>query len=160
MFRIPVPFPGCLLIGPRPRGGDWLGDEVGAWRRAGVDIVVSLLEPGEADELGLAGEAVACEAHGIRFASLPVADRGVPADPMAFAALVADVVSQLAAGRTVFAHCRQGIGRVGMVAAAVLIHSGQTTDAAVRSVSDARGRPVPETDDQRKWLAAFAAGRC
>src|SRR4051794_18897663 len=28
LFWIPVPFPGRLAIAPRPRGGDWLGDEI------------------------------------------------------------------------------------------------------------------------------------
>ena len=41
------PWPGRLAIVPRPRGGDWLEDEVRAWREAGVDIVVSALEADE-----------------------------------------------------------------------------------------------------------------
>ena len=32
---------------PRPRGGDWLEDEIQAWRRSGVGVVVSLLTPDE-----------------------------------------------------------------------------------------------------------------
>lgn len=37
------PWLGKLAIGPRPRGGDWLEDEVSAWRLAGIDAVLSLL---------------------------------------------------------------------------------------------------------------------
>ena len=53
---------GILL---RPRGGDWLADETAAWREAGVDVVVSLLEPEEAAELMLADEAAAVASSGI-----------------------------------------------------------------------------------------------
>ncbi len=45
---------GKVAIVPRPRGGDWLEDEVRAWRAAGIDVVVSLLTDDEVRELGLA----------------------------------------------------------------------------------------------------------
>ena len=42
-----------VAIVPRPRGGDWLEDEVSQMKRAGVDVLVSMLPPDEATELGL-----------------------------------------------------------------------------------------------------------
>ena len=42
-----------LAIIPRPRGQDWLADDIGALRNAGVDIVVSALTPAETEEWGL-----------------------------------------------------------------------------------------------------------
>ena len=47
VFWVAGPWPGRLGILLRPRGGDWLGDEASAWREAGIDMVVSLLEPEE-----------------------------------------------------------------------------------------------------------------
>ena len=44
-----------LAIAPRPRGGDWLEDDVRLLQRAGVDVIVSALTPVEAEELGLLG---------------------------------------------------------------------------------------------------------
>src|ERR1700743_3176736 len=44
---------GRLAIVPRPRGGDWLADDLHALRREGIDILVSLLTPSEVEELGL-----------------------------------------------------------------------------------------------------------
>ena len=41
------PWKGKLAIAARPRGGDWLGDEIEAWRRLGIATVVSLLTPEE-----------------------------------------------------------------------------------------------------------------
>ena len=48
---------GRLAITARPRADDWLDAEVDAWNAAGVDLVVSLLEPSEVSELGLGREA-------------------------------------------------------------------------------------------------------
>jgi hypothetical protein len=44
-------------LSPASPRWDWLDDEVRAWRRAGLDIAVSLLEPGEAQDLDLGREA-------------------------------------------------------------------------------------------------------
>lgn len=35
------PWAGKLALAPRPRGGDWLEDELACWRQEGVDEVVS-----------------------------------------------------------------------------------------------------------------------
>ena len=51
---------GRLAIMPRPRGGDWLEDEIHALRESKVDIIVSLLEPDEAVEFELEPEAACC----------------------------------------------------------------------------------------------------
>lgn len=59
LFWIPGPWRGRLAVATRPRGGDWLEDEAAGWRRAGIDVVVSLLEEHEAGQLDLHGEAQA-----------------------------------------------------------------------------------------------------
>jgi hypothetical protein len=45
-----------LAIIPRPRGADWLLDEIRFLQRAGVDVVVSALTASENEELGLVEE--------------------------------------------------------------------------------------------------------
>ena len=152
LYWIPLESPGRLAITARPRGGDWLGDEVDGWKRAGIGMVVSLLTPDEESELGLTDEAVECDARGVKFVSLPVPDRSTPTDRPAFDVAVNEVVSVLGNGVLVATHCRQGIGRSALLAAAVLKAMGMTTDEAVRRVSAARGRPIPETPEQADWL--------
>src|SRR5689334_10159627 len=78
LYMIEGPWPGRLAILPRPRGGEWLEDEVRSWRQANVDVVVSLLTAEEVGELDIAKEADWCRAQGIEYISFPVADRGVP----------------------------------------------------------------------------------
>lgn len=147
---------GRLGILPRPRGGDWLDDEVQALRDAGVDVLVSLLTAEEKAELDLDREADLCTAANIEFVSVPLPDREVPPSAQALLELVRSLAARLAGGETVTVHCRQGVGRAGMVAACLLIRSGMTPDAAFDAVGTARGRPVPDTPEQRAWVVGFA----
>jgi hypothetical protein len=47
LFWITGLWRGRLAISTRPRGGEWLEDEIRGWHRARVDSVVSLLEKDE-----------------------------------------------------------------------------------------------------------------
>jgi protein-tyrosine phosphatase len=152
LFWIPGPWTGRLAIAARPRGGDWLDDEASGWRRAGLDVLVSLLEEDEAAQLGLADEDLAAAANGIRFMSFPIADRGVPVSTGRAVALLKDLVGALEGGKKVAVHCRQGIGRSGLLAAAALVTAGVGAGSAIETVSAARGRTVPETEAQHRWV--------
>src|SRR5262245_42888809 len=84
LYPIEGPWPGRLVILPRPRGGDWLEDEVHAWRKAGIDQVISLLTPNEVNELELGQEQELCRRNGMAWTSFPIPDRGVPSSRQAF----------------------------------------------------------------------------
>jgi hypothetical protein len=56
----------------------------------------------------------------------------------------------------VLTNCRQGIGRPAVIAAGLLVRAGLDPAAALSRVAAARGLPVPETDEQRHWVAALA----
>lgn len=148
--------PGRMAIMPRPRGGDWLEDEIQSWRRSGVDVVVSLLANDEIADLCLTDEETLCQANGIQFYSFPITDRSVPSSREAFTGLVLKLAKQLADGKNLAIHCRQGIGRAALVAICLLIVSGSAAESAIQQVSAARGCPVPETSEQRRWIADFA----
>jgi protein-tyrosine phosphatase len=150
-------WPGKLALAARPRGGDWLEDELYAWRREGIDAVVSLLTPGEEESLDLNKEARLAKAQGMNFISFPINDREVPASQPALTGLLEKMNLDLSSGRNVVIHCRQGIGRTGLVAAALLVMKGWDPSAAVDYVSAARGVPVPETVEQRRWIDRYAA---
>jgi protein-tyrosine phosphatase len=153
LFNIPLSAPGRLAVAARPRGNDWLPDEVAAWKHAGVTLVVSLLEPAEETDLGLAAEAAECAAAGVQFLRLPVPDRSVPSDRDAFGQVVGEVVREVNRGGSVVVHCRQGLGRAPLLAVGVLKAFGHTMADAVARVSAARGVPVPETKEQAEWVA-------
>jgi protein-tyrosine phosphatase len=152
LYEIDGPWPGRLAVAPRPRGGDWLADEIGAWQRTGVRLVVSMLTAEEAIELELSSEAAECRTAGIVFVSYPITDRGVPESVAAFRQLLTTLTGCLDDGQMVIAHCRQGIGRAGLIAVGLLVTAGIGVADAVEQVTRARGRPVPETDGQRRWI--------
>jgi protein-tyrosine phosphatase len=147
---------GRLAILPRPRGGDWLEDEVRGWTRDGIDTVVSVLEPDEAASLGLADEAQTVEQAGIRFVSLPIPDRGIPESRSVVARITGALAESIVAGQRVGLHCRQGVGRSAVLAACILIALGTDPAAALARIAAARGLPVPETPEQRQWVMDFA----
>jgi protein-tyrosine phosphatase len=149
---------GRLAIMPRPRAGDWLADEIASWQRSGLDAVVSLLEDREVAELELDEEAELCGEAGLRFLRLPIADRGVPDSHAAVTDLVETLRAELAQGRGVGIHCRIGVGRSALVAACVLAVLGVPLESAWAALQQARGMPVPDTAEQRVWVAAWVAG--
>ena len=59
------------------------------------------------------------------------------------------VATQLDAGKNVALHCRQSVGRSGLIATALLVNSGIKAGEAIQIVSSARGVSVPETREQR-----------
>ena len=157
VFWVAGPWRGRLGIVPRPRGADWLDNETQAWREVGIDVVVSLLEPDEEAELDLTGESASSSASGLDFRSFPIPDRGVPNSRTAVAQLVEQIVDTLHAGKNVVLHCRQGIGRSALIAAAALILDGQDAETAIRIVRQSRGLEVPETPAQRQWISDFSS---
>jgi len=140
-----------------PRGGDWLEDEAAGWSRAGIEVVVSLLEADEAAQLGLDREAQAAESNRIRFISFPIPDRGVPVSTRDALVALTDIRDELELGRNVAIHCRQSIGRSGLIAVRVLVICGVPPGDAVDVVSSARGLTVPETPGQLQWIWGLAA---
>jgi hypothetical protein len=138
LFWIPGPWRGRLAIATRPRGGEWLEDEANSWRRAGIQVVVSLLEPAEASQLNLTDEGRAADENDIRFISFPIPDRGVPASAQEALSLIARMAGLLEEGKTVIVHCRQGVG--------------------IRIVSSSRGVAIPETPEQLLWAEQLPSG--
>jgi len=137
---------------PRPRGGDWLEDEIDSLRRSGVDVVVSLLEDAETRELELGEEGAFCEAKEMRFVNFPIKDRSVPSSRRDFINLATQFAAALAHGQSIVIHCRQGIGRSSLLAACVLVVLGLSPEQAFERIEEARGCSVPDTKEQREWL--------
>lgn len=155
IFQIPLHCVGVLAITRRPRGCDWLEVDVAALSAGGVNVLVSLLEKDEAAELGLHDESACCATHGIEFVSLPVPDLGAPRDSAEFVVAATDLAQLLREGKHIAVHCRQSIGRSGLLAVSVAVASGLELGEAIETVSRARGIQVPETPTQLEWLRRY-----
>jgi protein-tyrosine phosphatase len=157
VYWIEGPWKGRLAIVPRPRGEDWLKDEISDWHDAGIDIVVSFLMPDEVAEFALEAEDELCEAQGIRFISFAIPDRGVPASQAA-AVLVEELEKALLDGKNVALHCRQSVGRSALIAALLFVVAGEEPHNAFKRISLVRGCKVPDTAEQEHWVAGRVGG--
>jgi len=140
----------------RGNGAMFFDDEMTDIRRQGVDVLVSCLLPSEERDLDLVAESGAAERAGITFVRTPMEDRGTPPDPAAFGEVVNRLSDDRRAGHRVAIHCRQGLGRSPLVAAALLVRSGQAPDEAWALIAERRRQSVPDTDEQRDWIRSFA----
>ena len=141
-----------LAIIPRPRGDERLDDDMHALYEAGIDLIVSMLEPAEAKELGLGNEQSSALNAGIALISFPIPDHGIPQDRKKFSAFLSGLERQMLSGIRVGVHCRACIGRSSVVAASLLIRSGIPHKQAWAQISAARGYLVPETAEQKAWV--------
>jgi protein-tyrosine phosphatase len=132
--------------------------DVEEMKAEGIDVLVSLLEPAEAAELGLAEEERCCADVGIEFVSLPVPDRGVPENVENFMAVADNLRAQIADGCSVGIHCQACLGRSSLLAATILVLSGASPGDAWTEVATARGVPVPDTEEQRRWVNSMVPG--
>jgi protein-tyrosine phosphatase len=147
--------PPRVAIVARPRGGEWLQNDLQNLKRGGIDVLVSLLMPEESAELGLNSEQKTAEDLGMNFVAYPIPDRTVPTDLPAFSKLVARLTSAVRDGSSIAAHCRASIGRSTVVTAAILISQGISPDDALALIEEARGYPVPDTIEQREWIRSL-----
>jgi len=157
LYWVDGPWPGKLALAARPRGGDWLEDELRDWRQAGIAAVMSLLTPSEESSLDLSQESSGAKALGMTFISLPIEDRQVPNSESEVTSALDRANAMLMSGKNLVIHCRQGVGRTGLIGACLLVSKGVDPSSAVDQLSAARGVAVPETSEQRRLIDHYAA---
>ena len=141
-----------LAIMARPRGGEWLEDEIIQFKKQHVGAIVSLLESDEIAELQLREQASLCAKHGIVYINYPIPDRDLPRSKEKTNELISQLNGMLDKGISIVIHCRMGIGRSSIIAGAVLLQKSGKADDILQHISKIRGVKVPDTDDQAKWL--------
>ena len=137
---------------PKPYSGEWLDDDLKHLSKAGITVIVSLLEIQEACELGLSEEKKYCEINNIKYISFPIPDRCLPDSLTKFSRLSKKIYNLIAEGNGIAVHCRAGIGRSGILTASVLLHAGYGPEEAFNLISKARGTSVPDTEEQYNWI--------
>jgi len=154
LYWITAAHPRRLAIVARPRGNDWLAEELEGLARDGIDTLISMLTADETAELGLTDEEKFCKASRIKFFNVPIEDRSVPDKSKISGTL--HLLAELAeSGKAVGFHCRAGIGRSSMMAALVLAQLGWKPEAAFAAISESRGCKVPDTLEQEQWVRDF-----
>ncbi len=136
----------------RPRGNDWLEDEIINLKKEKVTVLVSLLESTEINELGLSKEESLCKNHGVEYINFPIPDRDIPKSNQMTKSLVSKLMDRLNSGNTIVIHCRMGIGRSSIISALLLFQMGYKFEEAINHISKIRRLKVPDTKEQIDWL--------
>jgi protein-tyrosine phosphatase len=105
----------------------------------GATVIVNLLEAREIVTLGVAALPGRILSRNMTFLHLPMANNVLPDDVFEKKWLLARsrLLHGLQKGERILIHCKEGIGRSGIVAARLLIESGIDADRAIKTVRKA-----------------------
>jgi ADP-ribosyl-[dinitrogen reductase] hydrolase len=125
-------------------------DALVAW---GAVTVVTLMEAHELNALKVSELGTSIEAAGLKWLHLPIRDLAAPGAEFEqyWVQAGANLHADLTEGGKVVIHCRGGRGRTGLVAAKLLIESGEMPTEAVRKVREARQGAI-ETKAQLDYV--------
>jgi protein-tyrosine phosphatase len=143
---------------PRPRGDDWLEEEIIKFKKQNIGTWVSLLEQHEINELGLRNQQSLCSKHKLEYINFPIVDRSIPEKGNKIDSLIETLYQKAKTGNSVVIHCRMGIGRSSIIAGCILLKAGFKTDQILQKITSARGLKVPDTDQQIQWLKSREKG--
>jgi ADP-ribosylglycohydrolase len=129
---------------------------------AGVGCFIDLTDPAEIEsyERWLHGPQAR---DAIAYVRRPITDHGLPESVAQTVAILDAIDGALAGERTVYLHCRAGIGRTNLVVGCWLVRHGLSGEAALERLnalwqSSARARSwpnVPETATQAEYVRAW-----
>jgi Swiss Army Knife protein, DSP-PTPase phosphatase domain len=152
--------PGRLLAGEHPFGEDPVDahNRLARLREAGIDSFIDLTETGERPNYR---RILPRQSEYLRF---PIRDCEVPRDAAEMQELQARIRGALAAGRTIYLHCRAGIGRTGVAVGCFLADGGLDGKAALKELNrlwrqSARSQSwptVPQTPEQADYIMRWA----
>ncbi len=148
--------PGRLLAGEYPAVADRAesSSRLGRLRLAGLDTYIDLTEPGERPDYR---HFLSKRAEYLRSA---IVDESVPATVAQTRELLAAIRSALACKRSIYVHCRAGIGRTGLLMGCYLAEEERDGEAALerlnllwRQSARAQHWPrVPQTTEQTDYI--------
>lgn len=145
---------------PAGASGAWnrdLATDVQAIRDWGADMVITLLEPHEVVALHVNDLGKTIQASGMRWIHLPIQDGSVPDEAFeaAWETRATAATELLEKGGKLVVHCRGGLGRAGMIAARLLVETGDEPEVAIRRVRAQRPGAI-ETRAQEGYVKGLA----
>jgi protein-tyrosine phosphatase len=149
---------GTLGICPLPgRDGNYESDllTVQNWAPA---LVLSMTEQHEMDAVNAGNFGADLMADAIKWHHLPITDYGAPdAEIRAHWDIISPQAQKLLNdGAKLLVHCKGGCGRSGMILLRLMVELGESPDAALHRLRNARPCAV-ETDAQLEWASQPAS---
>lgn len=142
--------------------GAWerdLATDLAAIRAWGASELVTLLEPAEFEELGVAELPDMAREYGLMWHGLPITDGAAPDERflIPWEVLEPELIGAMYAGKRVVVHCKGGLGRAGTVAC-LLLMSSRSSDSAAEAIARVRTvRPgAVETVEQEEFIRSWA----
>lgn len=145
---------GSFAVMARPGSDSSVAEDIADIAAQGYHRVASLLADDEAQLLGLETEKQQVEQASMAFDQFTIVDMQLPHSLQAFARFSRELYQRVNSGEHVVVHCRAGIGRSGITAAAVLLHHGMPAEDAFAQISRNRGLAVPDTQEQYDWIVS------
>jgi ADP-ribosyl-[dinitrogen reductase] hydrolase len=152
--------PGKLLAGEHPAGAspELTRTRLTSLIASGVSCFIDLTHPEEQPDYA------AQLPDTVQYFRMPLPDHGIPAAPAQMAQILDCLRTALHEGRTVYLHCRAGIGRTGMAIGCLLAENGHGGETALEELNrlwqqSARSRQwvsIPETDAQSDYVRTWS----
>ena len=134
-----------------------LAQDLGHLAGLGISSIVSLIDTDECRLIGVPSLSTQAVAAGLDWRDFPITDRAVPEPDQsaAFQQLLVDLSTMLDDGARLAIHCRAGVGRSGLLAAALLVWRGVAADEAIAAIRHCRPGAI-ETDGQERYIRSLA----
>jgi len=120
-----------------------------------TDLLVSLIEAAELQELQIPDLFPQVQAHGMASRWFPIRDFGTPTSMPGLVHLVEEILTWIDHRKTVVVHCKGGLGRSGLVVSSCLVAVGYSPQTAFEQVRRSRPGSV-ETPEQEQYVYQFA----
>ncbi|MCQ2036311.1 cyclin-dependent kinase inhibitor 3 family protein [Stutzerimonas kunmingensis] len=148
---------GKLVFTPCPGTKDTSLDEaLVTLKQAGASAVITLMPLSELAANGVEHMAKRCQALGLGWFHLPVADEQVPLEDFGrgWKESRQQILDLLAAGQSIAIHCKGGSGRTGLIAARILIEAGIPRVDAIALVQALRPKAI-QHPAHINWINQF-----
>jgi len=141
---------------PSAMTGAWdrdLATDLAAIKTWGADVLLTVMEDHELDQLGVSKLGQVSGEMGISWYQLPVTDASIPDARFEgpWPELANGLIQRIQRGQNIVVHCRGGLGRTGLVAGLLLVSLGVDASSALRNVRTVRPGAV-ETRQQEVYL--------
>jgi ADP-ribosyl-[dinitrogen reductase] hydrolase len=146
----------CISMSPGKKNHKWNRDvdlDIQAIVKSNINIIICLLEWTEIREMDIVDYPRKAQHAGLIFYHLPVKDLGCPS-LNELKAIEEIIVKYLLRGFNVLVHCKEGLGRAGLICAACICNFGYTPKEAIELVRNQRKGAI-QTSKQEQCIYQY-----